>query len=175
MTSPFRPLLPLVAAALACASLPAAATHVELQAGRSYMDSRATNTVFVESVFAAHPLGDSALHWAPDVSLGWIDGRDIARYRHARYGTSDAIWLVAGGVRVNAGDRGDWYHPFFYSFQVALHGGRTQALSSAYEFVNSVGWQWRHVSVQVRHISNGSLHEPNRGETMALLGVGFDL
>ncbi|MBA2077054.1 acyloxyacyl hydrolase [Rhodanobacter sp. PCA2] len=176
MTSPTRSLLPLAAAAaLLCASLPAAATHVELQGGRSYMDSHAANAVFVESVFAAHPLGASGLHWAPDVALGWIDGRGFARYRDARYGTADAIWLAAGGVRLNAGGPDDWYHPFFYSFQVALHGGRTQALSSVYEFVNSVGWQWRHFSVRVRHISNGGLHKPNRGETMALVGVGFDL
>jgi len=170
-----RLLRPLAAVALAFAALPAAAAHVELQAGRSYMDSHAANTVFVESVFAEHPLGDSGLHWAPDVSLGWIDGRDVGRYRHARYDTRDAIWLAAGGVRLTAGGPTDWYHHFFYSFQVALHGGRTQALSSAGEFVNSVGWQWRHLSFEIRHVSNGGLHEPNRGETMALVGVGFDL
>ncbi|GAB3779010.1 hypothetical protein GCM10028797_00360 [Dyella agri] len=164
-----------MAAALASAALPAAAAQVELQAGRSYMDSHATNTVFAEGVFAEHPLGDTGLHWAPDVSLGWIDGRDIGRYRDTRYGTRDAIWLAAGGVRLSAGGPGDWYRHFFYSFQVALHSGRTQALSSAYEFVNSVGWQWRHFSVQIRHISNGKLHQPNRGETMALVGLGFDL
>lgn len=170
-----RFLRPLAAAALAFAALPAAAAHVELQAGRSYMDSHAANTVFVETVFDEHPLGDSGLHWAPDLSLGWIDGRGMGRYDHARYGTRDAIWLAAGGVRLNAGSSADWYHHFFYSFQVALHGGRTQALSSAYEFVNTVGWQWRHVSFEIRHISNGGLHEPNRGETMALVGLGFDL
>ena len=170
-----RFLRPLAAAALAFAALPAAAAQVEVQAGRSYMDSHAANTVFVEGVFAEHPLGDSGLHWAPDASLGWIDGRDIGRYRHARYGTRDAIWLAAGGVRLTAGGPDDWYHHFFYSFQVALHGGRTQALSSAYEFVNTVGWQWHHFSLQIRHISNGKLHEPNRGETMALVGVSFDL
>src|SRR6185312_2161375 len=152
-----RFLRPLAAIALAFAALPVAAAHIELQAGRSYMDSRAANAVFVESVFAAHPLGDTGVRWAPDLSLGWINGRDIERYRHARYGP------------------GDWYSHFFYGFQVALHSGRTQALSSAYEFVNTVGWQWRHLSFQVRHISNGKLHEPNRGETMALVGVGFDL
>ncbi|MEW9571718.1 acyloxyacyl hydrolase [Rhodanobacter sp. Si-c] len=164
-----------VAAALAFAALPAAATQIELQAGRSYMDNHAANTVFVESVFDEHPLGNTSLHWAPDVSLGWIDGRDIGRYQHARYGTRGAIWLAAGGVRLNAGSSSDWYHHFFYSFQVALHSGRTQALSSAYEFVNSVGWQWHHFSFEIRHISNGKLHEPNRGETMALVGVGFDI
>ena len=170
-----RFLRPLAAVALAFAALPAAAAQLELQAGRSYMDSHAANTVFLESVFDERPLGDSGLHWAPDLSLGWINGRDIGRYRHARYGTRDAIWLVAGGVRLRAGGPGDWYHHFFYSAQVALHDNRTQALSSPYEFVNSVGWQWHHLSFELRHISNGSLHEPNRGETMALVGVGFEL
>ncbi|MEW9623007.1 acyloxyacyl hydrolase [Rhodanobacter geophilus] len=172
----FPRFLPSVAAvALAFAALPAAAAQFELQAGRSYMDSHAANAVFAEGVLAEHPLGDSGLHWAPDLSLGWIDGRDIDRYRHARYGTREAIWLAAGGVRLRAGEPGDWYHHFFYSFQVALHSGRTQALSSPYEFVNSVGWQWHHLSFELRHISNGSLHEPNRGETMALVGAGFEL
>ena len=175
MLIPPRFLRPLAAAVLAFAALPAAAAQVELQAGRSYMDSRAANTVFVESVFSPRPLGDSGVRWAPDFSLGWINGRDIARYRDARYGTSDDIWLAAGGVRLNAGGPDDWYSHFFYSFQFALHTGRTQALSSAYEFVNTVGWQWHHLSIQVRHISNAKLHEPNRGETMALVGVGFDL
>ncbi|MGH8144898.1 MAG: acyloxyacyl hydrolase, partial [Rhodanobacteraceae bacterium] len=41
----------------------------------------------------------------------------------------------------------------------------------AYEFVSTLGWQARRFSVQIRHISNGSLHEPNCGETMLLLGV----
>ena len=63
----------------------------------------------------------------------------------------------------------------FLSVQPALQSGRTQALSSGYEFVSTLGWQGRHVSVQIRHVSNAGLHAPNRGETMALLGVGFDL
>jgi len=53
--------------------------------------------------------------------------------------------------------------------------GRTMALSSVGEFVNTVGWQGKYLSFQIRHISNGGTHGPNRGETMALVGVGFDL
>lgn len=163
-----------LAALFLFAAWPALAAHVELQAGRSTMDSHAVNTVFVEGVFAAHPLGDSGLRWAPDVSLGWIAGRDLARYRDARPGTRDAIWLAAGGVRVQAGGPRDWYRHFYGSFQLAVHGSRTQALSTAYEFVSTLGWQWHHLSVQVRHVSNGNFHQPNRGETMALAGVGFE-
>ncbi len=164
-----------LAVALAACSFPAAAAHLELQGGRSYMDSHATNAAFVEGVFDEHRIGNSRFSWSPDVSLGWIGGRDVARYRASRYSTHDDVWLLAGGARLHYGDSGDWYHPLFVSFQPAVQTGRTQALSSGYEFVSSLGWQGRHVSIQIRHVSNGGLHKPNRGETMALLGVGFDL
>ncbi len=148
---------------------------VELQAGRSYMDSAGAKAVFVEGIFPNHRLGATPLRWAPDISVGWIGGRNMPRYARARYTTTDAIWLVAAGVRVRYDADGDWYHRLFFSFQPALHTGRTQALSSAYEFVSSFGWQGDRFSFQLRHISNGSFHQPNRGETMALAGLRFDL
>lgn len=171
------PLLGL-AVALAASTFPAAAaTHLEIQGGRSYMGSGnfGVNTAWAEAVFDEHRLGNTRFSWSPDVSLGWIGGRDVPRYRGARYDTSDDAWLLAGGARIHYGDAGDWYRPLFFSFQPALNTGRTQALSSAYEFISTLGWQGRHVSFQIRHVSNGRLHTPNRGETMALLGVGFDL
>ena len=164
------PALALVAAASA-----ASAAHVEVQGGRSYMDSYGANTVFVESVFDPHPIGASDFSWTPDVSVGWIGGRGSSRYAHSRYSMRDDIWLLAGGARFRYGGAGDWYSRFFYSLQGAVHSGRTQALSSAGEFVNTIGWQGERFSVQLRHVSNGGLHNPNRGETMALVGVGFDL
>jgi hypothetical protein len=138
------------------------------------MDSYAVNTVFVEGVFDEHRLGDSRFSWSPDVSLGWLDGRAIARYDGSRYTTRDQVWVVAGGARFHYGDASDWYRPLFLSFQPALQTGRTQALSTPYEFVSTLGWQGQRFSVQVRHISNGNLHSPNRGETMALVGVAFN-
>lgn len=171
-----RPLIrSALALALVTAALPATAARFELQAGRSYSNSHGANTAFVEAVFDEHRIGHTRFSWSPDVSLGWIDGRDLARYRGDRYDTRDQAWLLAGGVRFHYGDAGDWYRPLFFSFQPALNTGRTQALSSAYEFVSTLGWQGRHVSFQIRHVSNGRLHKPNRGETMALIGVGFDL
>ncbi len=165
-----------LAAALAAPIFPAtAATHLEIQGGRSYMDGYGTNASFVEAVFDDHRIGTTRFSWSPDVSLGWIGSRDVARYRNARYDTRDEAWLLAGGARIHYGDPGDWYRPLFFSFQPALNTGRTQALSSGYQFVSTLGWQGRHVSFQVRHVSNGGLHKPNRGETMALIGVGFDL
>jgi hypothetical protein len=170
-----------LALCLASLALPAAAdTRLEIQGGVSYMESSAANTAFVEGVFDEHRIGNSRFSWSPDVSVGWIGGRDISyyddyRYDGHRYSTRDQIWLLAGGARIRYGDPGDWYRSLFFSFQPALHTGRTLALSSPYEFVSTLGWQGQHFSVQIRHISNGDLHFPNRGETMVLLGVGFDL
>ena len=163
----------LVLLPLTFATLPAAAARWEFQAGRSYMDSYGANTAFIEAVFAPHPIGDTRFSWAPDVSVGWIDGRDVARYNGHRYTTGDSIALLAGGVRLYAGDGDEWSRRFFLALQPVLHTGRTQALSSVYEFATTLGWQGRRFSVQIRHISNASLHEPNRGETMALVGVAF--
>jgi len=163
----------LVLLPLTFAALPAAAARWEFQAGRSYMDSYGANTAFIEAVFAPHPIGDTRFSWAPDVSIGWIDGRDVARYNGHRYTTGDSIALLAGGVRLYAGDGDEWSRRFFLALQPVLHTGRTQALSSVYEFATTLGWQGRRFSVQIRHISNASLHEPNRGETMALVGVAF--
>ena len=159
---------------LGALSLPALAAHVEVQAGRSYMDNRATHAWFVEGVFDAHRIGDSRWSWSPDLSLGWIEGRDIARFRGGRYTTRDNAWLLAAGARLHYGDADRWYRRLFLSFQPAFNSARTQALSSPYEFVSTLGWQGRRFSVQIRHVSNGDLHQPNRGETMALIGVGFD-
>ncbi|CAM5424666.1 lipid A 3-O-deacylase [Rhodanobacter lindaniclasticus] len=156
-------------------ALPAQTAHLQFQGGSSFMDGRGATALFIEGVFNAHRLGDSGWRIAPDVSLGWIDGRDIARFRGSRYGTRDQAWLLAAGARIHYGDADDWRHHWFLSFQPAFNTARTQALSSPYEFVSTLGWQGRRFSFQIRHISNARLHYPNRGETMALIGVGFDL
>ncbi len=159
-----------LAVALTGTATQAAAAQLELQAGRSYMDRHPTTAAFVEVVFASHPLGETRFSWAPDLSLGWIEGRDVARYRGQRFDTADAVWLGAAGVRLRHRDvdRG-----WFVSEQLAGIHGRTQALSSGYQFVSTLGWQGQRLSMQLRHVSNGGLHDPNRGETMLLLGVRF--
>lgn len=173
----FRPLIrSAFVLGLLAAALPAtAATRLEVQAGRSYMDNHGANAAFVEAVFAPQQLGHTRFTWSPDVSLGWIDGRDVARYDYNRYTARDAVALVAGGVRFHHGDAGDWYQPLFVSAQFAAINHTTQALTSHYQFVSTVGWQAKHFSVAIRHISNGGLNGPNRGETMALVGVAFDI
>ncbi|GAB2573698.1 acyloxyacyl hydrolase [Dyella jejuensis] len=153
--------------------LPAMAARFELQGGVSYMDSYSTPVAFGEVIFDDHAIGSSNFTWAPDVTGGWIDGRNLARYNADRYTTRENVWLLAGGVRLHYGPANAWYQPFFFSFQPALHTGRTQALSSSYEFVSTLGYQGNHWSLGIRHISNGSFHEPNRGETMVVAGVAF--
>lgn len=174
-SSGFRPLCALLALLLTMLAFPAIAQHVEVQAGRSYMDDAGSTTVFVEGVLSDHRMGQTLFTWAPDVSLGWIDGRDMPRFRNGRYDPHRSVGLVAAGARFHYGAEGDWYRPLFFSFQGALVSQRTLGLSTPYEFVSTLGWQGRRFSFQIRHISNGNLHTPNRGETMALVGVGFDL
>lgn len=169
-----KPFIQLAAVLLALpATASFAAVRVEVQGGRSYMDSHGTNAAFVEAVFDEHRIGGSDFTWSPDVSVGWIDGRDVSRYRYSRYSTRDNIRLVAAGARFRFADRNAWYRPLFFSFQPVWHDGRTQALSSWYEFASTLGWQGRHWSFAIRHISNGSMHEPNRGETMAVVGLAL--
>ena len=167
----------IAALSLSAVAVPAAAeTHLELQGGRSYMDTHGTSAFFIESVFDAHQMGQSRFTWSPDVSIGYINGRDIARYADYQPGVTNNVWVGAAGARFHYGNDTDWYQPLFFSFQVAgTAGGHTQALSSDYEFVSTLGWQMKNVSFQIRHISNGSFKEPNRGETMALVGIGFNL
>lgn len=163
------------AAVLLAAALPAAASRFEVQGGRSWMDSYDTNVAFVEAVFDPRPLASTRFTWSPDVSLGWIDRRDVARFRGSRYTTDNPVALAAAGARFHYGTASDWYQPLFFSFQLAATSHTTQALSTHYQFVSTLGWEARHFSFQVRHISNGGLHRPNRGETMALVGIAFDL
>jgi hypothetical protein len=170
-----HPLTRGVAAVLmfALPALPAMAARFELQGGVSYMDSYSAPAAFGEVIFDDHPFGSSNFTWAPDVTVGWIGGRDLKRFDSARYTTRDDIGLVAGGVRIHYGAPDAWYRRLFISEQPTLHTGRTAALSSAYEFTTTVGYQGDHWSVGVRHISNAGIHEPNRGETMAVVGIAF--
>lgn len=167
--------LALAATLLALPVLSQAATRLEVQAGRSYMDSHGTNVGFVEAVFAPHAIGNSRFTWSPDVSAGWIEGRNLAEFRGDRYGTRPSVALVAAGARLRTSDESAWYRPLFFSFQVAGINHTTQSLSTHYQFVSTLGVQFDHVSLGIRHISNGSTHKPNRGETMAVVGLGFDI
>ena len=66
-----KPFMQLAAVLLALpATAPFAAVRVEVQGGRSYMDSHGTNAAFVEAVFDEHRIGGSDFTWSPDASVG---------------------------------------------------------------------------------------------------------
>jgi hypothetical protein len=154
-------------------ALPAMAARFELQGGVSYMDSYSAPAAFGQVIFDEHQFGSSNFSWAPEITAGWIGGRDLKRFDNGRYTTRDDIGLVGAGIRVHYGPANAWYRRLFVSEQPTVHTGRTLALSSAYEFMTTVGYQGDHWMVGVRHISNAGIHEPNRGETIALVGFAF--
>ncbi|AIF46423.1 hypothetical protein [Dyella japonica] len=169
-----RSLLLRSAAALALIGASAAAMadpRIEINGGRSYSDGHWTNTAWIEGIWGEHTFGHSEFSWAPAASLGFVNGRHVARYGNA---VSDDVWLLGGGVRLRYGGADDWYHHLFWTSEIAAQAGRTQELSSAGEFVNSVGWTGEHWTFQIRHASNAGIKGPNRGETMALIGFAFN-
>lgn len=162
--------LPLIASL----SVPAgAAPLLSFEVGGSFTDPYVVPAVFLESVLDSRRLGSSNFDWAPDFSLGWIGGRDTGRLDEDGYTSTDAIVIAAAGVRFRYAPPDGSPARWFFSFQPALQSGRTVSLSSAYEFVSTAGWQGERMSVQLRHVSNASLHGPNLGETMLLVGVAL--
>lgn len=154
-------------------ALPAMAARFELQGGVSYMDSYSAPAAFGQVIFDEHQFGSSNFSWAPEITAGWIGGRDLRRFDNGRYTARDDIGLIGAGIRVHYGPANAWYRKLFVSEQPTVHTGRTLALSSSYEFMTTVGYQGDHWMVGVRHISNAGMHEPNRGETIALVGFAF--
>lgn len=141
----------------------AARSGIELSGGRSYtMRSRWTDVAFLEWSGSPQPLLGGA-QWAPDVLLGRVAARQASLGNHLDH----TVWIGAGGARAYV------WRGAFLSFQVGATSGHTDALSTPYEFVSSLGWQGRHWVAMVRHISNGDFHKPNHGETMFLLGLRF--
>ena len=139
-----------------------AAARVEFSAGRSYtLRNDWTNAAFFDWIGEARPAWK--LRWAPAFGLGHFNARPDLVGEHLH----DTVWVGAAGARLYM-----WREAFF-GFQVAATAGRTDALSSVYEFVSSLGWQDNHWQFMLRHISNGDFHEPNHGETMFLVGISF--
>jgi hypothetical protein len=140
---------------------PALAAGFDIAAGPSVTSSgRVTGAAFA-SVFGEAP-ADHRYHFEPIGTLGWVDSRN------SRIDDLDhEVFLAAGGVRLVAANR-HW----FLSEQLAATSGRTDALSSRFEFMTSAGWQDGHFIVMLRHISNANLFGgKNLGETMLLAGL----
>lgn len=142
----------------------AGATGFNLAAGSSVTSSERTTPAVFASAWREAPM-DGHWHLEPVGTLGWLDARSTRSddLHHA-------VFLAAGGVRVVTSDR-HW----LASEQLAATSTRTDALSSSFEFMTSVGWQDGHFVLMLRHVSNGRLigGGKNLGETMLLAGVGF--
>lgn len=150
-----------------------AQTRIDVLAGPSFMDGYSAAAVFLDATRPAHDIGASSFTWAPMFSLGWINDRNVERYDGDRYDTHDTVVLGAGGLQFRYGDPASAWRHWFVSEQLAVQSGRTRALSTPYEFISTLGWQGDRFTFALRHVSNGGLHKPNRGESMVLVGVGF--
>jgi hypothetical protein len=153
------------AAALGTCSTCAHAGHptLSLSIGRSvtsHLDW--TNAAFLDLTTSTYTFQD--VHWQPAFAVGFVQHRDTTRDD-----LDHNVFIGAAGARLV-----NWWRNAFFSFQFAAAAGRTDALSSAPQFVSSLGWQGRHWQLMLRHISNGNVfHGPNIGETMLLAGVRF--
>jgi hypothetical protein len=138
------------------------AAGFDITAGPSATSSERTTAAVFASVFGERP-DDNRVHFEPIGTVGWLDSR------HTRTDDLDHEVLVAGGgVRILAAN-----HRWFVSEQLAATSTRTDAISSRFEFMTSIGWQHGHFIVMLRHISNAHLlgGGKNLGETMLLGGV----
>ncbi len=110
------------------------------------------------------PADDGHAHWVPVASVGGIGSRQVTgeNFDHT-------VYLAAAGARYGRSDG------LFFSEQIAATSTRTDALSSRFEFMTSLGWEHGRFIGLVRHISNAHLLGGGRnlGETMLLVGVRF--
>lgn len=143
---------------------PAAAVETTLSAGASVTASNEhwTPVAFVDIAGERRRAGHLA--WQPAATLGWIDARSV------RTDLDDSVVIAAAGARLV-----DWWRNAFFSFQLGYADGRTSAISTHGQFISTLGWEGRRISVMVRHISNGGLFGGGRnlGETMVLAGWRF--
>lgn len=152
----------LAAAACVLACAPAWAAGFDIAAGPSVTSSERTTAAVFASVFGEPP-ADGRTRFEPIGTLGWIDSRSTRKDD-----LDHEVFVAAGGVRMLAAN-----HHWFASEQLAATSTRTDALSSRFEFISSVGWRDGHLIVVLRHISNAHLlgGGKNLGETMLLGGV----
>mgnify|MGYP001125759239 CR=1 FL=1 len=154
----------LLAASSLAACAPALAAGFDITAGPSITSSqRMTGAVFA-SAFGDRP-ADNRIHIEPIGTLGWVNSRNTRADD-----LNHQVFLVAGGARVVAAN-----HHWCFSEQLAATSTRTDALSSRFEFMTSIGWEDGHFIVMLRHVSNAHLlgGGKNLGETMLLAGVRF--
>lgn len=146
---------------LLLAACSAQAADFDLIAGASATAGVRWAPAAFASVTGSVPDDDHA-HFAPIASLGWIGSRNT-RYEDLDHN----VFLAAGGARYGRANG------LFVSEQIAATSTRTDALSSRFEFMTSLGWQHGRFIALLRHVSNAHIIGGGRnlGETMALVGV----
>src|SRR5690348_14922162 len=117
------------------------------------------------AVFAdvtATPPDDGRAHIEPIGSIGVVGARNSDHENLHR-----SVFLAAAGLRYGREDG------LFVGEQIAATSTRTDALSSRFEFMTSIGWRDGRWMVLLRHSSNAHILGGGRnlGETMLLAGV----
>lgn len=133
-----------------------------LAGGSATAGVRWTPALFVS--VAGVPDDDAHAHFTPVASIGAVGSRNTDVHD-----LDYTVFLAAGGVRYGRAQG------LFVSEEIAATSTRTDALSSRFEFMTSLGWQEGRYVVMARHISNAHLlgGGKNLGETMLLAGVRF--
>jgi hypothetical protein len=148
---------------LAGSAFAARAAEFDLAGGASATAGVRWAPAFFADVTAAPP-DDGDAHFEPIGSLGAIGSR------HTDHEDLDhTVFLAAGGLRYGREDG------LFVGGQIAATSTRTDAISSRFEFMTSIGWRDARWMVMLRHVSNARILGGGRnlGETMRLAGVRF--
>lgn len=124
--------------------------------------TEATPVVAVAWLPELRPLGRGVLR--AEVGALYFDGRNGLPARRLSAG----VTVLHGGLRYERGATG-----LTLGGGIGAQSGTTDALSGGPQFVTTVGWRWRRVSLLLRHVSNASLRSPNDGETLAALAWRF--
>ena len=153
------------ALALGCAvaGMAAQAAEFDLAGGASATAGVRWAPALFADITAAPP-DDLHAHFEPVGSLGAIGSRNTDHED-----LDHTVLLLGGGLRYGRDDG------LFVGEQVAATSTRTDALSSRFEFMTSIGWRDGRWMVMLRHASNAHILGGGRnlGETMLLAGVRF--
>lgn len=139
------------------------AAEFDIAAGASATaGARWAPALFADAVAVAPDDGD--MHFEPIGSVGGIGSRGIEHEN-----LDHTVFLIAGGLRYGRADG------LFVGEQIAATSTRTDALSSRFEFMTSLGWRDGRWLVMLRHVSNAHIIGGGRnlGETMLLAGLRF--
>lgn len=134
----------------------AQAQDFEISAGASQSHHQWTPTLAVEW---NHPI---QTQWK-GAQLSWVWGNQyfssVNRFR--------SLDLWNAGLRFT---RPPWFFEESLAFDFTHHN---KSISNNTSFSTSLGLKWHRLFWMIRHISNAGLKEPNRGETMILVGVSW--